>query len=113
MTYYMPTKEKRFIRHSLMQMQRTKCAYCSRVLVTDRRLSRRANFATLDHLTPLALGGASDPDNLVLCCRLCNIVKGHSTLEEFVFGLLWVWLWKNQPVLAFELRRTLAGQAVV
>ncbi|MFO0958250.1 MAG: hypothetical protein U0800_12625 [Isosphaeraceae bacterium] len=42
-------------------------------------------------------------DNLVLCCRLGNGVKGASTLEEFIFGLLWIWLYKQRPVLAFEL----------
>lgn len=110
MTYYMPTAEKRIIRHILFTSQKGRCAYCSRKMSLDPRHFQRTNHATLDHLTPLALGGRSDPDNLVLCCRLCNIVKGHATLEEFVFGLLWIWLWKSQPLCALGISRSLAGQ---
>src|SRR4051794_25952168 len=111
MTYYMPTAEKRRIRWTLFVSQDGRCAYCSRDITMDPKHYRRANHATLDHLTPLAMGGASGLENLVLCCRLCNQVKGHSTLEEFIFGLLWIWLYKRLPLLAFELRRRLATGA--
>ena len=78
----------------------------------DPKHCRRANHATLDHLTPLALGGSTCLDNLVLCCRLCNSVKGHATLEEFIFGLLWVWLYKRMPLFAYELYRRMPEPVV-
>lgn len=105
MNGYMPTAQKRRLRRSLFANQKGRCAYCGRGLSMEARNYRKANHATLDHLMPLALGGTTDPDNLILCCRLCNIFKGHSTLEDFIFGLLWVWLYRNMPVLALELRR--------
>jgi 5-methylcytosine-specific restriction endonuclease McrA len=49
------------------------CAYCNE----RKRL-------TLDHIDPLALGGAHDPDNLVAACRNCNSSKRQSPL------LLWL-----------------------
>lgn len=41
------------------------CAYCGR---TDRPMH-------IDHRVPVARGGKSDPDNLVLACRDCNLAK--------------------------------------
>lgn len=38
---------------------------------------------TLDHLTPLANGGAHTQDNLGVACRSCNSRKGTKTYEEF------------------------------
>lgn len=110
MTYYMPTPAKRRIRWRLFHDQSGSCAYCRRGMTMDSKHCRKANHATLDHLMPLALGGSTRLDNLVLCCRLCNGVKGSSTLEEFIFGLLWIWLYKHMPLLAFELHRMLARQ---
>ncbi len=111
MTWYMATHEKRAIRRDLMRQQNGLCAYCRRVMTTDRRHERKARFATLDHLVPIAQGGNNDPENLVLCCRLCNIVKGHSTLEEFIFGLLWIWMCKNRPMVAWASGRALVNGA--
>jgi 5-methylcytosine-specific restriction endonuclease McrA len=76
MTWYMPTAEKRRVRRALFASQEGRCVYYSRGMTMDPRLYRRANHATLDHLTPLALGGTSALANLVLCCRFCNSFKG-------------------------------------
>lgn len=38
---------------------------------------------TLDHYIPLALGGTSDEDNLVLCCATCNSDKADIHGDEF------------------------------
>jgi len=49
--------------------------------------------------------------NLELSCRLCNMVKDQATLEEFIFGLLWIWLYKNMPLLACEVYRRVSIEA--
>ena len=39
-------------------------------------------FETIDHVVPLARGGAHVPDNLRLACRSCNSRKGTRLLGE-------------------------------
>ena len=34
--------------------------------------------ATIDHKIPLCLGGSNNEDNLVACCRECNIKKNKA-----------------------------------
>lgn len=111
MTWYMESSQKRAIRRTLMLEQNGACIYCRREMTTDWQHERKARFATLDHLVPIAQGGTNDPANLVLCCRLCNNVKADSTLEEFVFGLLWIWLCKNRPMVAWASGRALVDGA--
>ena len=50
-----------------------RCIYCG----SDKNL-------TLDHLTPLARGGAHAQDNLAVACRSCNDSKGAKTHREFL-----------------------------
>jgi 5-methylcytosine-specific restriction endonuclease McrA len=38
--------------------------------------------ATLDHVYPRSLGGATDEENLVTCCWSCNYGKSNYTLEQ-------------------------------
>ena len=38
--------------------------------------------ATLDHVIPRSLGGATDEENLVTCCWPCNYGKSAYTLEQ-------------------------------
>lgn len=42
-----------------------------------------ADYAHIDHATPLALGGADTADNLVPMCAAGNLAKGRMTLAEF------------------------------
>ena len=68
-----------------------------RVPRTPLRLSRRNVFVrdghacvycgdtsdlTIDHVLPRSRGGDSSWENLVSCCRPCNLEKGHRTPEE-------------------------------
>ena len=68
-----------------------------RVPRTPLRLSRRNVFVrdghacvycghtgdlTIDHVMPRSRGGGSTWENLVSCCRPCNLSKGHRTPEE-------------------------------
>lgn len=37
---------------------------------------------TMDHLIPLARGGTSSKNNVVVSCKPCNTAKGHFTRAE-------------------------------
>jgi len=52
-----------------------KCAYCGCKLAYDKM--------QVDHMQPLAQGGANELDNLWPACRSCNHKKGSSSLESF------------------------------
>jgi 5-methylcytosine-specific restriction endonuclease McrA len=52
-----------------------RCVYCA------ARLDQRT--ATLDHVVPLAHGGAHDPGNLVTACGPCNRLKGDMLPFDF------------------------------
>ena len=58
-----------------------RCYYCGRMTTTIDMHSDLA--ATRDHLVPKSRGGALLPRNLVLACRRCNELRGHSNAEAF------------------------------
>ena len=51
------------------------CQYCG------------AAAESLDHVVPRSRGGAHSWDNVVACCRRCNIKKGNHLLNEVGFAL--------------------------
>lgn len=44
--------------------------------------------ATVDHLTPLCLGGDNRQSNLVACCMDCNLEKGNRPYQTSFIGWL-------------------------
>lgn len=52
------------------------CQYCG------------AAAESLDHVVPRSRGGAHTWDNVVACCRRCNVKKGNRLLNEIGFALL-------------------------
>lgn len=55
------------------------CFYCTRPFAGVEHLR------TLDHLTPLALGGTNLFENVVLCCTKCNNTKRDRLFSDY-FG---------------------------
>jgi 5-methylcytosine-specific restriction endonuclease McrA len=51
-----------------------RCVYCG----SRERLE-------LDHIIPLAIGGAHDIDNATVACRICNVTKGCRSLLQFLY----------------------------
>lgn len=43
---------------------------------------------TMDHLVPIARGGASTKGNCVVACKGCNTLKGTRTAAEWAMGKL-------------------------
>ncbi len=53
------------------------CHWCTRPMSFDWTSPRDKRFATVEHLLPRSRGGTSQPGNLVLACRKCNVVRGN------------------------------------
>jgi 5-methylcytosine-specific restriction endonuclease McrA len=61
-----------------------RCVYCAALLDFD--------YATLDHVHPLAHGGAHVPGNVVLACERCNRLKGDMLPTDFFARYPWAGL---------------------
>lgn len=66
-------------RASVLDRDNWQCQYCGEAL-TD-------STSTLDHLVPHSEGGTGRADNLLACCRACNIQRGAKPLDEWRFAM--------------------------
>ncbi len=64
-----PMPELRLSRHSILARDNYTCQYCG----------SRGRELTIDHVVPRWVGGPHTWDNLVACCRKCNLKKGDKT----------------------------------
>jgi len=70
----------------LAQFEVLTCAYCNKTNL-DKDTEDLKNLATIDHIKPLAAGGARfDYNNLTVACHKCNNAKGDYYEK----------LWKNE-----------------
>jgi len=56
------------LRYSVMRRDAFRCVLCGATAETDALV--------VDHITPLARGGKTDPENLRVLCQRCNSGKG-------------------------------------
>jgi len=70
----------RFTRYNIYLRDQGRCQYCG------RRFHRKD--LTYDHVTPRAKGGSTDWENMVVCCRSCNLRKGGRTPREAGMSLI-------------------------
>ncbi len=63
-----PMPQLRLSRHSILARDNYTCQYCS-----------SKKDLTIDHVIPRWAGGPHTWDNLVACCRRCNLKKGDKT----------------------------------
>jgi len=64
-----PMPQLRLSRHSVLARDNYICQYCG----------LRSRELTIDHVVPRWAGGPHTWDNLVACCRKCNLKKGDKT----------------------------------
>lgn len=57
------------VRFEVLRRDTYTCRYCR----------SKDNELTVDHVTPVALGGTDDPSNLVACCKDCNAGKSSTS----------------------------------
>jgi 5-methylcytosine-specific restriction endonuclease McrA len=62
------------IRVHILERDNYTCAYCG----------RKAN--SVDHIIPRSKGGNEDENNLVACCKSCNLKKGDRIIEQAKMG---------------------------
>ncbi|AEH44227.1 HNH endonuclease [Thermodesulfatator indicus DSM 15286] len=77
----LPRVEVVFSRANLMMRDRYTCQYCGKSV-------KNPKDRTIDHIIPRSRGGKTTWENVVLCCRKCNIKKGNRTPEEAGMKLL-------------------------
>lgn len=73
-----PMPELRLSRHSILARDHYTCQYCG---VRGREL-------TIDHVIPRWVGGGHVWNNLVACCRKCNLKKGDKTPQQASMKLI-------------------------
>ncbi|MES2178085.1 MAG: HNH endonuclease [Gemmatimonadota bacterium] len=76
-----PAEQKRAIKLAAMRDCGRRCVYCAAPLEYAR--------ATLDHVYPLAKGGANAPGNVVAACPSCNRLKADMLPVEFFMRYPW------------------------
>lgn len=76
---------KKKLWEDLWEAQSGKCFYCETEMLKE--ISNNPISASLDHIKPKEKGGNTSPNNLILCCRNCNMSKNTDSLEKW---------WKNQ-----------------
>lgn len=81
---YLSKRRRQAIMRQLASETGWTCHYCGRPLVEagqehweSYQSSDLLKFPTLDHKIARSNGGLNRPENLVLCCRVCNIGKGR------------------------------------
>jgi len=72
-----PMPELRLSRHSVLARDGYTCQYCG----------AKGRDLTIDHVIPRWMGGPHTWDNLVACCRRCNLKKGDKTPQQAACAL--------------------------
>lgn len=70
------------VRIDFWEDQGRMCHYCNKKL--PRPGTKSGRNTQFDHVVSYADGGDDTLDNMVLCCRRCNLDKGKKTYEEFI-----------------------------
>jgi 5-methylcytosine-specific restriction endonuclease McrA len=96
-----PSEQKRAIKLAAIRDCGRRCVYCAAPLDYAH--------ATLDHVYPLARGGAHTPGNVVVACPTCNRLKAD--LLPVDFFLRYPWAGSNFIHYARAVHRALKRQA--
>lgn len=60
------------------------CVYCERAFLADQYGTNHPLAQSIDHIIALSIGGNHHWLNKVYACRDCNVLKGNSTLQQFI-----------------------------
>ena len=85
-----PIRISTMTRPNIYARDRYICQYCGAKEGSTKVLNGKPTkvVLTLDHILPESRGGPWTWDNLVSCCRACNLKKGDRTPEEAEMPLL-------------------------
>ena len=84
------------------QIKKTKenteyCFYCEKKMSSKNK--------TIDHIIPIKKGGSNCVDNLVICHKKCNRVKGKYTIPELIDQL-----WKQHKFADEQRKKSLVRE---
>ncbi len=64
----------------ILERDQYRCRYCG---LDGLASFENALAMSVDFVVPRARKGKKDPQNLVACCRACNMIKGRSIYSNF------------------------------
>lgn len=69
-------------RRILYEEKLGKCYICGRHMDLERKQGNYLKLATVDHIIPSSKGGSNEKSNCIICCGLCNQLKGDEMLTD-------------------------------
>ena len=76
------------VREMMYHAAEGRCALCGRKILY--------NAISLDHIIPLAMGGADDISNIQVTCRECNLFKGSILPDSFMELITEIFLYQME-----------------
>lgn len=76
------------VREMLYHNADGRCVLCGRKILYDD--------VSLDHVIPLAMGGADDIRNIQVTCRACNQFKGSVLPDDFIERITEIFLYQTE-----------------
>lgn len=89
--YYVSRERIKFpkeIRKMIYNSADGRCVLCGRKIEYDDM--------SLDHITPLAMGGADSVENLQCTCKACNLFKGSILPDDFMKRITEIFLYQME-----------------
>jgi 5-methylcytosine-specific restriction endonuclease McrA len=77
----------RQIRAQMLEEQVNRCLYCGRLMILAEKSEYAEQFdftVTIDHITPISMGGTEDPENLAVVCYQCNQERGDGSFVRML-----------------------------
>lgn len=71
------------LKKELMKDSDGKCFYCKKQMKKGVWNEQHDDDMTVDHLIPKSQGGEDTKENLVICCRNCNRLRGTKKIADF------------------------------
>src|SRR6202158_5602938 len=86
----------------ILERDQHRCRYCG---LDGRASFENALVMSVDFVVPRARKGKKDPDNLVACCRPCNMIKGTRVYTNFDEAKKWVLTHREEMRRAWETKK--------
>lgn len=68
-------------RRKMLDEVNWKCQNCNIKVHDDRKMYNTPDKANIDHIMPISKGGTSEPSNLQVLCKRCNLIKADKVLN--------------------------------
>ena len=86
----------------VLERDKYRCRYCG---LDGTASFENALMMSVDFVVPRAQKGRKDPNNLVACCRPCNMIKGRRVYDSFESARAYVLARREDLRKAWELKR--------